>query len=55
MISEGLLYVLIERMGLHGMLSKMIATGVVMIFDFVSRKLILEDRLKHRKNDKSKV
>lgn len=55
LISEGLLYVLIERMGLHGMLSKMIATGVVMIFDFVSRKLILEDRPKHRKSCKSKV
>lgn len=55
LISEGLLYVLIERMSLQDMLSKVIATGVVMIFDFVSRKIILEDRPKRRKSGKNKT
>lgn len=48
-ISESLLYVLIDKIKIADMLAKIITTGIVMIFDFVTRKIILEDRHKKRR------
>lgn len=36
-----LMYVLVARLGLHGMLSKIIATGIVLIWNFLIRKIYL--------------
>lgn len=43
-ISEGMLALLINIIGMNDMLAKVITTAVVMVFNFVTRKLFLEDR-----------
>ncbi len=43
-ISEALLAVFINVMGMNDMLAKVLTTAVVMVFNFVTRKLFLEDR-----------
>ena len=42
LISEALLFVFINKIGLHAMLSKIIATAIVMTFNFITRKMFLE-------------
>ena len=42
LISEGLLYLFIKVMNLNEMLSKIIATAIVMVFNFITRKMFLE-------------
>lgn len=46
-ISEAILAVLIRILHMNDMLAKVIATAVVMVFNFVTRKIFLEDRKKH--------
>ncbi len=43
-MTELLLYLFIDGLHLGNMLAKVIATAIVMIFNFVTRKLFLEDR-----------
>lgn len=43
-ISEILLYVFIYQLHLNDMLAKIITTAVTMVFNYVTRKLFLEDR-----------
>lgn len=47
-ITEVMLYAFIDVMQMNYMLAKVIATAVVMVFNFVTRKMFLED--KHRKS-----
>ena len=42
LLSELLLWVGIEKMNLNAMLTKIIATAIVMVFNFITRKLFLE-------------
>ena len=42
LISEALLFIFINKIGMHAMLSKIIATAIVMTFNFVTRKIFLE-------------
>lgn len=48
-LTELLLYLFIDGCGLDNMLAKVLATAIVMIFNFVTRKLFLEER-KHRES-----
>lgn len=48
-ISEGLLAWFINGMGMNDMLAKVISTAIVMVFNFVMRKLFLEERMHERK------
>ncbi len=43
-ISEALLYVLIHLLGMNDMLAKILTTIVTMVFNYVTRKLFLEER-----------
>lgn len=45
-MTEAMLYVFIDVMQMNYMLAKVIATAVVMIFNFVTRKMFLEDKKK---------
>lgn len=43
-INELLLRVCVDRFGMHYMLGKVFATAVVMVWNFVTRKLFIEER-----------
>lgn len=43
-INELLLMVLVENIGFHYMIGKLLATVVVMLFNFISRKILLEKK-----------
>ncbi len=43
-ISEGLLALFIYQLGMGEMIAKIITTAIVMVFNFITRKLFLEDR-----------
>ncbi len=43
-ISELLLYIFINKLNIHKMISKILATIIVMIFNFITRKIMLEKR-----------
>lgn len=43
-ISEALLALFINILGMNDMLAKVITTAIVMVFNFVTRKLFLEER-----------
>lgn len=45
-ISTALLYLFIYKLGLNDMLAKVVTTAITMVFNFVTRKLFLEDRKK---------
>lgn len=42
LLSELLLWIGIDKMNLNAMLTKIIATAIVMVFNFITRKLFLE-------------
>ena len=44
LLSEGLLYLMINILSLNKMLAKVIATIIVMIFNFVTKKIFLEKK-----------
>ena len=48
-ITELLLYLFIYQLNLNDMLAKVIATAIVMIFNYVTRKLFLEEHHKPQK------
>ncbi|MBR3660500.1 MAG: GtrA family protein [Bacilli bacterium] len=43
-LNELILWISIEKLNLYNMIGKIIATGIVMIFNFITRKLFLENR-----------
>lgn len=43
-LNELLMWCMVGKLGIHYMLAKIVVTAVVMVYNFVSRKLILEDR-----------
>lgn len=44
LLTEMLMWLSVERLGFHYMLSKVAVTGIVMVFNFVTRKMVLEAR-----------
>ena len=51
---EGLLWFLIYQLGWNYMIAKVITTACGMVFNFITRKMFLEDHPKLRKNAKIK-
>ena len=49
-LNELILYICIEKIHLYNMIGKIIATGIVMIFNFITRKIFLEKNNKGEKN-----
>ena len=45
-ISEALLWVFIYKLGMNELIAKVLTTAVTMVFNFVTRKIFLEDRKK---------
>lgn len=41
-INTGIVFVLIEVLKVYSMISKVVATGIVMVFNFITRKIFLE-------------
>ena len=39
-----IMYILVDLFYIHEMISKIIATGIVMIYNFITRKIFLEDK-----------
>lgn len=44
MLTEALMWAGVERCGFHYMVSKIVVTGVVMVYNFVTKKFFLEAR-----------
>lgn len=44
LLTEALMWVGVEQLGIHYMFTKVVVTGIVMVYNFVTRKLILEER-----------
>lgn len=44
-INSIVLYILVEKASIHELISKVIATIIVMIFNFITRKIFLENKL----------
>ena len=42
LLTELLLWIFIDILNINGMISKIIATAIVMIFNFITRKIFLE-------------
>ena len=42
-LNELILWICIEKFAIYNMIGKVIATGIVMVFNFITRKLFLED------------
>ena len=43
LISEFLIWLLVDKLMINSMISKIISTAIVMVFNFVTRKMFLED------------
>lgn len=43
-INELLLYIGVDKMGYHELIVKLVATFIVMVYNFITRKLIVEKR-----------
>lgn len=43
-VNEAAMWIAVEGLGIHYMISKIGATAVVMVFNFVTRKILLEDK-----------
>ena len=41
-INSLIMYVMVEKFGVYYMLSKIVSTAVVMVYNFITRKLVLE-------------
>lgn len=44
LLTETLMWAGVERIGLHYMFTKVAVTGIVMVYNFVTRKIFLEER-----------
>ncbi len=42
LLTELLMWLMSDKLGIHYMLSKIVVTGIVMVFNFVTRKIFLE-------------
>lgn len=47
LLTEMLMWLSVERLEFHYMLSKVAVTGIVMVFNFVTRKAFLEEKSAH--------
>ena len=45
-INEAIIWLCVDKLTLHSLLSKIIATAIVMVYNFITRKLFLEKREK---------
>ena len=43
LISEFLIWLLVDKLSINSMISKIISTAIVMVFNFITRKMFLED------------
>ena len=43
-LTELLMWLIVERAGVHYTVTKLLVTGIVMVYNFVTRKIFLEDR-----------
>lgn len=43
-LTEMLMWLIVERAGIHYMVTKIFVTGIVMAYNFVTRKIFLEDK-----------
>ena len=43
LISEFLIWLLVDKLSINSMISKIISTAIVMVFNFITRKIFLED------------
>ena len=41
-INEIIMYVMVDLMNIHYMISKLFSTGVVMVYNFITRKIFVE-------------
>lgn len=55
LLSELIMWIAVDRMQLHYVLSKVGATALVMIFNFVTRKIFLEDHSRPEEADPSEA
>ena len=44
LINEALMWLFVDKLALYYMLAKIIATAVVMVYNFITRKLIIEKK-----------
>lgn len=44
MLNELFMWIGVEKLGIYYMIAKILVTAIVMVYNFVTRKLILEDR-----------
>ena len=51
-INELLLYIGVDIIGIHQLLMKLIATGIVMVYNFITRKIFIEKHDKDIDNSK---
>lgn len=42
LLTELLMWIMVDKLSIHYMLSKILVTGIVMVFNFVTRKIFLE-------------
>ena len=52
LLTEALLFLFINKMAINEMISKIIATAIVMVFNFITRKIFLENSFKNLKTAK---
>ncbi len=43
-INEAVMFAMVEKMQIHYLLSKVAATAIVMVYNFITRKLLMESR-----------
>ena len=43
LISEFLIWLLVDKLSINSMISKILSTAIVMVFNFITRKIFLED------------
>ena len=41
-INELIMYLMVDKLGIHYMFTKIFATGVVMVYNFITRKIFIE-------------
>lgn len=44
LLTEALMWAWVERIGFHYMFAKVAVTGTVMVYNFVTRKIFLEEK-----------
>ena len=42
-INSLIMYIGVDKMGIHELLMKLVATGIVMVYNFITRKIFLEN------------